>query len=50
MLHSPFTYKQTAIISVFSLLFVFFFSDSFSRKFWPQLGGEYESFAFLVYG
>ena len=47
MLHSPFTSKQTVKISVFSLVL---FSDSFSLKFWPQLGCDYESFAFLVYG
>ena len=43
MLHSPFTYKETVIISVFSLVL---FSDSFSWKFWPHLAREYAPFAF----
>ena len=47
ILHSPFAFKQTVKISVFSFVL---FSDSFSLKFSPQLGCDYESFAFLVYG
>ena len=43
MLHSPFSYKETVIISVFSLVL---FSDSFSWKLWPHLDREYLPFAF----
>ena len=45
MLHSPFTFKHTVKISVFSLVL---FSDSFSWKFWPQQATSENTIIFFV--
>ena len=46
MLHSPYTYLET---NCYNFSFFFVFTFSLSWNFWSQLGGEYASFAFLVY-